>query len=170
VLPLGGGFPTQRGRRAGTYPPRGRIFQKDMWLAGIAVMDRACGSAVCWWRRAASSMIATPTTTTRPILWRSRASVTCRALPAGYQRLSVFGTTPASSKATISTSICGNPSMSSTQKRHASRERCLSDSMPGSSAEQPCAIRRFIEYAHQYPDVWFTTREKLARAWLAMHP
>jgi len=32
------------------------------------------------------------------------------------------------------------------------------------------AVRRFIEYANQYPDVWFTTREEIARAWLAMHP
>jgi peptidoglycan/xylan/chitin deacetylase (PgdA/CDA1 family) len=32
------------------------------------------------------------------------------------------------------------------------------------------AVRRFIEYAKQYPDVWFTTREEIARAWLAMHP
>lgn len=30
-------------------------------------------------------------------------------------------------------------------------------------------LRRFIEYAKQYPDAWFATREEIARAWLAMH-
>jgi peptidoglycan/xylan/chitin deacetylase (PgdA/CDA1 family) len=32
------------------------------------------------------------------------------------------------------------------------------------------ALRRFIDYAKQYSDVWFATREDIARAWLAMHP
>jgi peptidoglycan/xylan/chitin deacetylase (PgdA/CDA1 family) len=28
------------------------------------------------------------------------------------------------------------------------------------------SLRRFIEHASQYPDVWFATREEIARAWL----
>lgn len=31
------------------------------------------------------------------------------------------------------------------------------------------ALRRFIEYAKQYSDVWFTTREDIARAWIKQH-
>jgi peptidoglycan/xylan/chitin deacetylase (PgdA/CDA1 family) len=31
-------------------------------------------------------------------------------------------------------------------------------------------LRRFIDYAQQYPDVWFATREEIARAWLEMTP
>jgi peptidoglycan/xylan/chitin deacetylase (PgdA/CDA1 family) len=30
-------------------------------------------------------------------------------------------------------------------------------------------LRRFIEYARQFPDAWFATREEIARAWLTMH-
>jgi peptidoglycan/xylan/chitin deacetylase (PgdA/CDA1 family) len=28
------------------------------------------------------------------------------------------------------------------------------------------ALRRFIEYAKAFPDVWFATREEIARSWL----
>ncbi len=28
------------------------------------------------------------------------------------------------------------------------------------------AIKQFIEYARQYSDAWFATREEIARAWL----
>ncbi|MDF2643348.1 MAG: allantoinase, partial [Pseudomonas sp.] len=28
------------------------------------------------------------------------------------------------------------------------------------------AIKRFIEYAQRHEDVWFTTREEIAKAWL----
>jgi len=31
------------------------------------------------------------------------------------------------------------------------------------------AIRRFIDYAKQSPDVWFATREEIARAWIDQH-
>lgn len=31
------------------------------------------------------------------------------------------------------------------------------------------SLRRFIEYAKQCPDVWFATREQIARAWLQQH-
>jgi len=30
-------------------------------------------------------------------------------------------------------------------------------------------LRRFIDYAKQFPDVWFATREEIARAWLQQH-
>ncbi len=30
------------------------------------------------------------------------------------------------------------------------------------------SLRNFIEYAQQYPDVWFATREEIARAWIAL--
>ena len=32
------------------------------------------------------------------------------------------------------------------------------------------ALRWFIDYARQFPDVWFTTREEIARAWLRDQP
>lgn len=31
------------------------------------------------------------------------------------------------------------------------------------------SLRRFIEYAKQFPDVWFATREEIARMWLELH-
>ena len=31
------------------------------------------------------------------------------------------------------------------------------------------AIKRFIDYAKQFPDVWFATREEIARAWIDQH-
>ena len=30
-------------------------------------------------------------------------------------------------------------------------------------------LRRFIDYARQYPDVWLATREEIAREWLALY-
>ena len=31
------------------------------------------------------------------------------------------------------------------------------------------AIKRFLDYAKQFPDVWFATREEIARAWIDQH-
>ena len=31
------------------------------------------------------------------------------------------------------------------------------------------SLRRFIEYAKQFPDAWFATREEIARAWLQQY-
>jgi peptidoglycan/xylan/chitin deacetylase (PgdA/CDA1 family) len=31
------------------------------------------------------------------------------------------------------------------------------------------AIKRFIDYAKQFPDAWFATREEIARAWIDQH-
>lgn len=31
------------------------------------------------------------------------------------------------------------------------------------------SMRRFIEYAKQFPDVWFASREEIARAWIKLH-
>jgi len=31
------------------------------------------------------------------------------------------------------------------------------------------AIKRFIDYAKQFRDVWFATREEIARAWIDQH-
>jgi len=32
------------------------------------------------------------------------------------------------------------------------------------------ALRRFLDHAAACPDVWITTREAIARHWLATHP
>ena len=47
------------------------------------------------------------------------------------------------------------------------RRLVLADTMSGVWTQK---FRRFIDHAKQYSDVWFATREEIARAWLAMHP